>query len=290
MFSFGGSSPKPATNKVSASTVDETATGMSKAFQSTVSKLLKGDRAKINTFQKATDSFRSGSTSVATYLASLDSLFGEEALVTVIKPLVSGLPEKEAAKQLQTAYDKKLKDDAKKKKAEAAEELKKKKAAAAEELKMKKAAAAEELKKKKAAAAALKKSKSTKTSKNDNNSVSSSGSAKSTSSSSTTKSSGSSSGPTAGLGGFFSFGAKPKASAPSATPLAMPSKVPASKRKSVEPLLVALNSPSGDAQVFYTALVKALGKVKAKAVIPDIVAQLPKDKATKLKAIDAASK
>ena len=86
----------------------EQAVAMNTKFQSAVSKLLKGDSTKIKSFQRATDSFRSGGVSGDAFLLGLEELFGAVALESVVLPLVSELPEREMAVKLQSAYDKKV--------------------------------------------------------------------------------------------------------------------------------------------------------------------------------------
>ena len=82
------------------------AVGMNAKFQSTVLKLLKGDNNKVKAFQRATDDFRSGDVSGETFIQTLESLFGSDALESVVTPLVSELPERTMAGNLKVAYEK----------------------------------------------------------------------------------------------------------------------------------------------------------------------------------------
>ena len=113
LFGFLGNKGKesaPAVKKASspAPTATAPAVGMNVKFQSAVSKLLKGDTVKIKTFQRATDRLRSDDISGEDFLQTLDSLFGAEALESVVIPLISELPERKTADTLQAAYDKRV--------------------------------------------------------------------------------------------------------------------------------------------------------------------------------------
>lgn len=82
------------------------AVGMNAKFQSTVLKLLKGDNNKVKAFQRSTDDFRAGDVSGETFIQTLESLFGSDALESVVTPLVSELPERTMAGKLKVAYEK----------------------------------------------------------------------------------------------------------------------------------------------------------------------------------------
>ena len=88
--------------------IESKAVAMNTKFQSAVSKLLKGDSNKIRTFQRATDDFRSDDVSGEDFMETLLTLFGTEALESVVVPLISELPERKMAAKLQSAYDKKM--------------------------------------------------------------------------------------------------------------------------------------------------------------------------------------
>ena len=94
---------------VPAKPVESKAVAMNVKFQTSVSKLLKGDGNKIKTFQRATDDFRSDDVSGENFIETLITLFGADALESVIVPLISELPERKMSVKLQTAYDKKVK-------------------------------------------------------------------------------------------------------------------------------------------------------------------------------------
>ena len=85
----------------------EAAVGMNVKFLASISRLLKGDSGKIKSFQTATDSFRSGAISGDAFLKILETLFGESNLESVVTPLVSELPERDAATKLRASFDKK---------------------------------------------------------------------------------------------------------------------------------------------------------------------------------------
>ena len=85
----------------------EVAVGMNVKFLASISRLLKGDSGKIKSFQTATDSFRSGAISGDAFLKILETLFGESNLESVVVPLVSELPERDAATKLRASFDKK---------------------------------------------------------------------------------------------------------------------------------------------------------------------------------------
>ena len=88
--------------------VESKAVAMNVKFQTSVSKLLKGDGNKIKTFQRATDDFRSDDVSSENFIETLITLFGADALESVIIPLISELPERKMSVKLQIAYDKKV--------------------------------------------------------------------------------------------------------------------------------------------------------------------------------------
>jgi hypothetical protein len=105
LFGFLGNKGK---ESAPAKTASPPAVGMNVKFQSAVSKLLKGDTVKIKTFQRATDRLRSDDISGDEFLLTLETLFGAEALESVVVPLISELPERKTADTLQAAYDKKV--------------------------------------------------------------------------------------------------------------------------------------------------------------------------------------
>jgi hypothetical protein len=105
LFGFLGNKGK---DSAPAKTASSPAVGMNVKFQSAVSKLLKGDTVKIKTFQRATDRLRSDDISGDEFLLTLETLFGAEALESVVVPLISELPERKTADTLQAAYDKKV--------------------------------------------------------------------------------------------------------------------------------------------------------------------------------------
>ena len=101
---------KATTSKVAVpdKSVESKAVAMNVKFQTSVSKLLKGDGNKIKTFQRATDDFRSDDVSSENFIETLITLFGADALESVIIPLISELPERKMSVKLQIAYDKKV--------------------------------------------------------------------------------------------------------------------------------------------------------------------------------------
>jgi hypothetical protein len=105
LFGFLGNKGK---DSAPAKTASSPAVGMNVKFQSAVSKLLKGDTVKIKTFQRATDRLRSDDISGDEFLLTLETLFGAEALESVVIPLISELPERKTADTLQAAYDRKV--------------------------------------------------------------------------------------------------------------------------------------------------------------------------------------
>ena len=92
----------------SSSSKPAVAVGMNVKFLASISRLLKGDSSKIKAFQSATDSFRSGAVSGDSFLKTLEALFGSDALESVVVPLVSELPERDAAVKLRASFDKKM--------------------------------------------------------------------------------------------------------------------------------------------------------------------------------------
>ena len=68
------------------------------------------------------------------------------------------------------------------------------------------------------------------------------------------------------------------------------SKVPAGKKIFVDTQVKALVVGSITADSFYSSLVREVGKVRAKEIIPEILSQLPRDKSAKLQAVSAADK
>jgi hypothetical protein len=79
---------------------------MNKVFLASISKLLKGDSTKIKSFQKATDSYRTGALPSLDYIKTLEELFGASNLESVVIPLTSELPESDLADELEVAYKK----------------------------------------------------------------------------------------------------------------------------------------------------------------------------------------
>merc|ERR1711871_465254 len=113
--SFGGlfsSSPKSPLETTPTVSLKKTATkasinapaSMNAAFQQSISRKLKNDRRKIQTFQKATDAYRAGSSKPENFLAEIEALFGAVELESVIGPLCSELPEVDKSKMLKTTY------------------------------------------------------------------------------------------------------------------------------------------------------------------------------------------
>jgi hypothetical protein len=111
VFGFLNSSP-PKTTAVKAAPAaaakKPAAVGMNVKFLASISRLLKGDSSKIKAFQTATDSFRSGAVTGDAFLKTLESLFGADALESVVVPLVSELPERDAAAKLLSSFEKKV--------------------------------------------------------------------------------------------------------------------------------------------------------------------------------------
>ena len=111
VFGFLNSSP-PKTTAVKAAPAaaakKPAAVGMNVKFLARISRLLKGDSSKIKAFQTATDSFRSGAVTGDAFLKTLESLFGADALESVVVPLVSELPERDAAAKLLSSFEKKV--------------------------------------------------------------------------------------------------------------------------------------------------------------------------------------
>jgi hypothetical protein len=112
VFGFLNSSPPPKTAAVKAAPAvaakKPAAVGMNVKFLASISRLLKGDSSKIKAFQTATDSFRSGAVTGDAFLKTLESLFGADALESVVVPLVSELPERDAAAKLLASFEKKM--------------------------------------------------------------------------------------------------------------------------------------------------------------------------------------
>lgn len=112
VFGFLNASPPPKTAATKAAPVvaakKPAAVGMNVKFLASISKLLKGDTNKIKAFQTATDSFRSGAVTGDAFLKTLESLFGASALESVVVPLVSELPERDAAAKLLSSFEKKM--------------------------------------------------------------------------------------------------------------------------------------------------------------------------------------
>ena len=102
------SRPRPTSSVASSSAKPVQAVGMNVKFLASISRLLKGDSSKIKAFQSATDSFRSGAVSGDSFLKTLEILFGADALESVVVPLVSELPERDAAVKLRASFDKKM--------------------------------------------------------------------------------------------------------------------------------------------------------------------------------------
>jgi hypothetical protein len=102
------SKPRPTSSVASSSAKPVQAVGMNVKFLASISRLLKGDSSKIKAFQSATDSFRSGAVSGDSFLKTLETLFGADALESVVVPLVSELPERDAAVKLRASFDKKM--------------------------------------------------------------------------------------------------------------------------------------------------------------------------------------
>ena len=115
-FGFLNSSPAPepkskptsSASVAPSSAKPAVAVGMNVKFLASISRLLKGDSSKIKAFQSATDSFRSGAVSGDAFLKTLETLFGSDALESVVVPLVSELPERDAAVKLKASFDKKM--------------------------------------------------------------------------------------------------------------------------------------------------------------------------------------
>ena len=101
---FGFLNSAPAPTKESKGSKE----GMNVKFLASISKLLKGDAKKIKTFQTATDSFRSGDLSGEVFLKTLETLFGMENIESVVIPLISELPERDAAAKLKASFEKKM--------------------------------------------------------------------------------------------------------------------------------------------------------------------------------------
>ena len=114
LFSFSSSAPTPpkvaATAKTApvkkTSTLDSAPASMNAAFQQSISKKLKNDRRKIQTFQKATDAYRAGSSKPEKFLEEIEALFGVVELESIIGPLSSELPEADKSKILKSTYQK----------------------------------------------------------------------------------------------------------------------------------------------------------------------------------------
>merc|ERR1711871_1825288 len=115
--SFGGlfsSSPKSPLETTPTVSLKKTATkasinapaSMNAAFQQSISRKLKNDRRKIQTFQKATDAYRAGSSKPENFLAEIEALFGVVELESIIGPLSSELPEADKSKILKSTYQK----------------------------------------------------------------------------------------------------------------------------------------------------------------------------------------
>jgi len=85
---------------------NKTPEGMNKMFQRSAQRLLKEDSSKNKSFQKATDSFRSGVLPAEAFLKTIETLFGVENVESVIVPLIAELPERAAADDLKAAYSK----------------------------------------------------------------------------------------------------------------------------------------------------------------------------------------
>jgi hypothetical protein len=246
---------------------------VSAAKATTISKLLKGDAKKIKSFQIGTDGYRSGDVSADAFLKTLESLFGVEALESVVIPLASELPERDVAAKLKTALEKKGKKTSAPAKAPFSFSF----GGGKKVIELPKPVIVEPPVKKQAgftfpsfgAPKVVEKPIP----------VPVVAPAKPV--------------PKAGFS-FPSFGA-PK---PSVTPAVskvipvfkLPTNVPTAKKAAVEKEVKALLSGASDAKVFYKNIVTVVGKPKAIEVIKDIIKIFPKDVGAKIEAAAKADK
>ena len=77
---------------------------MDKGYQKMISALLDGNKARIRSFQTATDAFRAGDKSDVEFLEYISGAFGDGNMDQIVPPLVQKIPEVESAKALSDTY------------------------------------------------------------------------------------------------------------------------------------------------------------------------------------------